>query len=220
MRTCSKCSGRSPDEAVFCPRCGARFVMGPPPKTEQSFKIVLLVIFVVAIPVFVGIVGIIAAIAIPNLLDAIERSKQKRTVSDIRMMTAALQTYTRDYMQIPMVDPPVLAEDWQFFPATDLEAVLTPDYISAVPAVDGWENPLEVGFRETPTGLQYCIVSPGSNGEMESTEISVDLGEQTHCYESDIIAIGDEESSTFMKMPDGRQRKCGSDVVLREAGGS
>ena len=34
--------------------------------------------------IVVAIIGIIAAILIPNLLDALQKAKQKRTVSDIR----------------------------------------------------------------------------------------------------------------------------------------
>ena len=39
--------------------------------------------------IVVAIIGIIAVILIPNLLDALQKSKQKRTVADIRDTGAA-----------------------------------------------------------------------------------------------------------------------------------
>src|SRR5712691_939044 len=46
--------------------------------------------------IVVAIIGIIAAIAIPNLLNAIDRSKQKRTMADIRSVGTACEEYSID----------------------------------------------------------------------------------------------------------------------------
>ncbi|PYT07794.1 MAG: hypothetical protein DMF49_07090 [Acidobacteria bacterium] len=43
--------------------------------------------------IVVAIIGIIAAIAIPNLLNAIDRGKQKRTMADIRSVGTAVEEY-------------------------------------------------------------------------------------------------------------------------------
>ncbi|HMC21457.1 MAG TPA: prepilin-type N-terminal cleavage/methylation domain-containing protein, partial [Thermoanaerobaculia bacterium] len=39
--------------------------------------------------IVVAIIGILAAIAIPNLLTAMQRSKQKRTMADMRTIATA-----------------------------------------------------------------------------------------------------------------------------------
>src|SRR5258705_5461997 len=41
--------------------------------------------------IVVAIIGIIAAIAIPNLLNAIDRGKQKRTMADMRSIGTAVE---------------------------------------------------------------------------------------------------------------------------------
>ena len=46
--------------------------------------------------IVVAIIGIIAAIAIPNLLNAIDRSKQKRTMADMRSIGTACEEYAID----------------------------------------------------------------------------------------------------------------------------
>ncbi len=42
--------------------------------------------------IVVAIIGILAAIAIPNLITAINRSRQKRTISDMRTIATAWES--------------------------------------------------------------------------------------------------------------------------------
>jgi general secretion pathway protein G len=51
------------------------------------------VIAIVAVVVIIGFIGILAAIAIPNLLTAMQRAKQKRTMADIRQMASSVEEY-------------------------------------------------------------------------------------------------------------------------------
>src|ERR1700741_2286369 len=80
--------------------------------------------------IVVAIIGIIAAIAIPNLLNAIDRGKQKRTMSDIRSVCTAVESY---------------AVDTNIYPNGSLakvQTVLSPTYIKTMPTRDGWSNAL------------------------------------------------------------------------------
>ncbi len=45
-----------------------------------------------------AIIGIIAAILIPNLLDALQKAKQKATVGDIRNIGTAWMSWVTDQM--------------------------------------------------------------------------------------------------------------------------
>src|SRR5450759_1932818 len=51
--------------------------------------------------IVVAIIGIIVAIAIPNLLHAIKRAKQKRTMADIRSIGTATEAYAIDNNRYP-----------------------------------------------------------------------------------------------------------------------
>ena len=46
--------------------------------------------------IVVAIIGIIAAIAIPNLLNAINRGRQKRSMADLRTVGTAIEAYAVD----------------------------------------------------------------------------------------------------------------------------
>jgi type IV pilus assembly protein PilA len=46
--------------------------------------------------IVVAIIGILAAIAIPNLLTAMQRSKQKRTMADMRSIATAWEARATD----------------------------------------------------------------------------------------------------------------------------
>ena len=51
--------------------------------------------------IVVAIIGIIAAIAIPNLLNAINRGRQKRTMADMRSIATAVESYAVDHELLP-----------------------------------------------------------------------------------------------------------------------
>ena len=63
-------------------------------RREKGFTLIELLIVV-------AIIGIIAAIAVPNLLTAIQRSKQKRSMADMRAIGTALGSYQTDYDKYP-----------------------------------------------------------------------------------------------------------------------
>ena len=51
--------------------------------------------------IVVAIIAILAAIAVPNFLEAQTRSKVARTKADMRTATTALETYTADHNAVP-----------------------------------------------------------------------------------------------------------------------
>ena len=64
-------------------------------KKQKGFTLIELLIVV-------AIIGIIAAIAIPNLLNAIDRGKQKRTMADMRSIGTAVESYAVDNNVYPV----------------------------------------------------------------------------------------------------------------------
>ncbi len=80
--------------------------------------------------IVVAIIGIIAAIAIPNLLVALQKGKQKATMGDMKSIGNAIESYITDMSFVPQVAGGDLS---------DLNAGwFTPFYIKVLPTVDSW----------------------------------------------------------------------------------
>ncbi len=136
--------------------------------------------------IVVTIISAIATIAIPNLLNAIDRSRQSSTVADMRTIGSALEHYAVDHLS---------------YPATgDLETLrreLEPDYVKQLPAKDGWGHPFV--FEADDQGASYTLRSPGKDGAPQETE----LVEITRDFAADIVLV----DGVFVQRPAGKQGK-------------
>lgn len=99
--------------------------------------------------IVVAIIGIIAAILIPNLLDALQKAKQKRTVSDLRNTGTAWMSWLTDQVGAASAGG-TKTYSTAGFVVRDYEQVyeyLRPTdtffYMQEVPALDGWNNPVQ-----------------------------------------------------------------------------
>lgn len=98
--------------------------------------------------IVVAIIGIIAAIAIPNLLNAIDRGKQKRTMADLRSIGTAIESYSIDENNYPVVST-----------MGNLATVIEPLYMRNLPLTDGWSNGMIVASIAT----EYTVCSGGKD---------------------------------------------------------
>jgi len=103
--------------------------------------------------IVVAIIGIIAAILIPNLIDALQKAKQKSTVADIRNIGTAWMSWVTDQVSAGAAGLVAGQLDW----AADLTNEIDLDdmsrllegtdgdqfYLQKLPTTDGWANPLE-----------------------------------------------------------------------------
>ncbi len=135
--------------------------------------------------IVVAIIGVIAAIAIPNLLNSIDRSKQKASMADIRALGAAVQHYAIDNNVYPSVTS-----------MAGLESVLEPTYIVAAPTSDAWSNTFNV--QSAPLGFTIC-----SGGKDGGPCTVVGGGGATNNFNDAIILIDGQ----FAQWPDGQQRE-------------
>jgi type IV pilus assembly protein PilA len=65
--------------------------------TKKGFTLIELLIVV-------AIIGIIAAIAIPNLLVSLQKGKQKATMSDMKTLGTAVESYITDWSYVPQIN--------------------------------------------------------------------------------------------------------------------
>lgn len=139
--------------------------------------------------IVVAIIGIIAAIAIPNLLNAINRGRQKRTMADIRNIGTAIESYSVDYNQYPKVNTGAAR--------TTLQPYLEPTYIRRIPQVDGWNGDLYV--IGDSNGREYTLWSGTRD---KNTTMNWVGGGPTTSFDSDIIF----SNGSFVQWPEGLQQ--------------
>src|SRR5213075_2225831 len=112
--------------------------------------------------IVVAIIGILAAIAIPNLLTAMQRSKQKRSMADIRSIATAWEARATDMNNYGAAGVSQSVLDWAGgTPKTyvAMSGLLTPTYIKSLPRSDGWGDGYE--YMVTSNLQEYGIRSLG-----------------------------------------------------------
>jgi general secretion pathway protein G len=100
--------------------------------------------------IVVAIIGIIAAIAIPNLLVALQKGKQKATMGDMKSVGTALEIYTTDNSMVPNAD----------LTALNAAPYFVPFYIKVMPLSDSWGTAWNYVRGDNPSD-QYSITSAG-----------------------------------------------------------
>ncbi|HYH08611.1 MAG TPA: type II secretion system protein [Thermoanaerobaculia bacterium] len=149
--------------------------------------------------IVVAIIGILAAIAIPNLLTAMQRSRQKRSMADMRTIASAWEARATD------VNSYNAAGAQLTWPTTDqlvtvLENKLSPTYAKKLPVYDGWSAQFKVGW--TTEGDSYAIKSLGANKNEESGSTTTAAAPiTTNNFDCDIIF----SEGNFVMYPEGVQ---------------
>ena len=118
--------------------------------------------------IVVAIIGIIAAILIPNLLDALQKAKQKRTVADMRNAGTAWMSWLTDQVGAASAGA---GKVWNGAGTvdTDYEVLFTylhPSdtffYMQELPQQDGWKY--NYGFGQHPNLLNSAVLVICSGG--------------------------------------------------------
>lgn len=139
--------------------------------------------------VVVAILGLLVGIVVYSLADAVDRSRQKRTVADLRALATAVEAYSIDFQCYPRG-----AEGG----TEQLDARLAPTYIRSLPRVDGWRE--SIGVLLVPSGDTYTIFSGGGDHLAEPGSWR---GGPTTSFDDDIVfAIGG-----FVQWPEGTQAR-------------
>ncbi len=137
--------------------------------------------------IVVAIIGLIAALAMPNLMSALQRAKQTKTVADIKSIGSALENYA--------VDNNVYPKGLTNADASVVAGYVSPLYLRKVPPADGWNNPWHV--ETSANGTLYTIISYGRDGQPGPQS-----GGPTGGLDCDIIYT----NGSFYQWPQGAQQ--------------
>jgi len=141
--------------------------------------------------IVVAIIGIIAALLIPNFLDALQKAKQKRTVADMRNTGTAMFSWLTDQVGAAAAGAAttdVALSDYAPTNTTVLSTLLSPQYLQAVPALDGWKTPYDY-YLNTENPLAKTVMLIRSAGRDKTATLStytVTSYEPTD-YDQDIV---------------------------------
>ena len=92
--------------------------------------------------IVIAIIGILASVLIPNLLDALNKAKQKRTMADMRVTGTAMFSWLSDQVGAAAAGQEATVIDLGDYTEIDHEALretLVPQYIEHIPERDGWD---------------------------------------------------------------------------------
>jgi type II secretion system protein G len=154
--------------------------------------------------IVVAIIGILAAIAIPNLLTAMQRAKQKRTMADMRAIATAWEARATDQNAYSAAGANTFSWPAKNQNHSTLLTLLTPTYIKSLPKTDGWNRNYGFGMDQdagsaTPAQV-YGIRSSGKDGSFSGGG-TYTAGTQTASFDCDIVY----SNGSFIQWPEGMQ---------------
>ncbi|MBN2198582.1 MAG: prepilin-type N-terminal cleavage/methylation domain-containing protein [Candidatus Aminicenantes bacterium] len=100
--------------------------------------------------IVVAIIGILAALLIPNALTAMQKAKQKGTMKDVATISTALADYITDNGSGPAHNGAIDAA---------FQAFVSPFYIKVCPINDQWGFPFEVTSGQAAGAVRGCNIT-------------------------------------------------------------
>lgn len=141
--------------------------------------------------IVIAIIGIIAAILVPNFIDALQRARQKRTVANVQIVGTAMMAWLTDQAAAAAAGTTTSQVNLAGFTpitAANLEAQLVSTYTQDLVELDGWKYPFDF-YLDTanPLGVQVMAIrSGGRNGKTSSDSYTPGAFESTD-YDQDIV---------------------------------
>ena len=135
--------------------------------------------------IVVAVIGLVSAIAIPNLVSAIQRARQTRSMADLKTLGRAVILYEQDNAGYPIETSLVEAEN--------LRSSLY-SYMKDFRATDGWRRP----FMYISDGRNYTFISYALGGVANLPYTTGPI----HLFEEDIVM----SNGVFVQWPEGLQK--------------
>ena len=148
------------------------------------------------------IVGIIAAIAMGNYFNAVNRAKQKRTMADIRAVATAWEARAVDVRQYNASGAFTLPSATVSY--DELAFMLMPTYVRSISRTDGWGHAVDFhtdqAIGSSTAAAAYTLRSTGRDGQLQGSSY---IGGPTTDYDCDIVYANGQ----FIVWPEGVQQK-------------
>lgn len=116
--------------------------------------------------IVVAIIGIIAALLIPNFLESLQKAKQKRTMADEKSAGTAMMSWLTNEVGAAAAGYNVTLNSWSAEGALnydDVSAAITPTYVQQLPPKDGWKHPFAYSLN-TENALADRVMAVFSGG--------------------------------------------------------
>ena len=168
--------------------------------SERGFTLIELLIVI-------AILGLLASMMIPNLLDAMQKAKQKKTVADMRIVGTAMFSWLTDAVGAAAAgadaaDNTVAMASYQanVKDVAELRVLLKPRYVQEVPTLDGWKYPYEYYLNEAdPLAREVMMIrSRGLDNTADSDQYTQAPFSPTD-YNKDIVWA----DGFFVRWPEG-----------------
>jgi len=101
--------------------------------------------------IVVAIIGILAALLIPNAMTAMQKAKQKSTMKSMTTISTALTDYVTDNGQLPEQSAQLESAEDAFL------ANLQPFYVKICPWADEWGNGFYIYTRDSVTDTVFDV---------------------------------------------------------------
>ena len=156
-------------------------------RNDKGFTLIELLIVI-------AIIGIIAAIAIPSLLNALDRARQATTVSNVVQMGQGVDRYIQDH---PKFGAPQAAD------IDALQTIFEDVEINLNKGMrkDGWGYLMHYEFDSSGTGRHFTVESWGSDGAVGPAVAVVEGEYIVKFFEEDIIY----SNGRLVQHPEGAQ---------------
>ena len=140
---------------------------------------------VIELLIVVAVIGLISAIAIPNLINAIQRARQTRSMADLKTIARAVSLYEQDSSVFPIEISLVSVENLR----SSLQG-----YMGDFKATDGWGR----SFMYISDGRDYTLISYALDGVPSLPYTTGPI----HLLEEDIVM----SNGVFVQWPEGLQK--------------
>lgn len=136
---------------------------------------------------------VLLAMALPNLSDAFQRGRAKKSMADIRSIATAVEAFAIDQGAYPAAGS-----------LDELARLLEGKYIAALPRKDQWGNPYRYRLLGDPPveRQEYWIIGAGSDGAVEWADPRSYPEGATTDYACDFVYYNGQ----FRRYPEGRSR--------------